>query len=75
MLAYILCQLNRSQSRSIQSDVADHHLVRDVHILFGEWDLIIEVEAKNQQRVSEFVIDELRSNDDIALTSTLIVAE
>lgn len=49
--------------------------MRDVHILFGEWDLIVEVEAKNQQRVSEFVIEELRSNDDIALTSTLIVAE
>lgn len=75
MLAYILCQLNKSQSRSVQSQVGSHVLVRDVHILFGEWDLIVEVEAKNQQRVSEFVIEELRSNDDIALTSTLIVAE
>ncbi len=75
MLAYILCQLNKSQARNVQEDVASHHLVNDVHILFGEWDLIIEVEAKNQQKISEFVIDELRSNDDIALTSTLIVAE
>jgi DNA-binding Lrp family transcriptional regulator len=75
MLAYILCQLNKSKARDIQSDIGSHPLVNDVHILFGEWDLIVEVEAQNQQKVSEFVIDELRSNDDIALTSTLIVAE
>lgn len=75
MHAYILCQLDRTKAREVQSEVGSCPVVDEVNILFGEWDLIVHVTAQSQQGVTEFVIDELRSNDDIALTSTLIVAE
>lgn len=75
MHAYILCQLDRTKARDVQQRIGSKPLVQDARILFGEWDLIVEIEAKNQQRISEFVIDELRGDEDIRLTSTLIAAE
>jgi DNA-binding Lrp family transcriptional regulator len=75
MHAYILCQLDRSVARDVQQRIGSKPPVIESRILFGEWDLIVEIEAKNQQRVSDFVIDELRGDEDISLTSTLIAAE
>jgi DNA-binding Lrp family transcriptional regulator len=75
MHAYILVQLAESQEREVLDEFSDMPQVEEAHILFGEWDLIIKMAAKNPEDVASFVIEKIRKNPAVSLTSTLIVAK
>jgi anthranilate phosphoribosyltransferase len=75
MHAYILVRLDKARERAAQEDLGSLHEVLEANILFGEWDLLLKLEGKNPQHVGDIVIDKIRSNPDVSLTSTLIVAE
>jgi DNA-binding Lrp family transcriptional regulator len=47
------------------------HEVIEVHPLFGEYDLIAKVEAKDYDSIGEIVIHKIRTIDGILFTSTL----
>ncbi len=48
--------------------------IRNAYVLFGEWDLLAEVETNNAEELGTFVMDNIRSRKDVRLTSSLIVA-
>jgi len=45
--------------------------VRDVNPLLGEYDLVVEVEAKDYKKIGAFVVDELRSIPGVVSTKTM----
>ena len=49
--------------------------VKEVHILFGEWDVIAKLELPVPQALGAYVMDKIRSLDGVKLTSTMIVAK
>ena len=75
ILAYVLVKMKTSDEEGLVEDMVNSMYVHDVHVLFGEWDVIVECELESSQEVAQFVIDELRSRDDVSLTSTLLVAK
>ena len=74
MRAYVLIQLNKSREREIVEKLKSMKHVKSAHILFGEWDIIVEVEVENAEDLGTFVMDNIRSIDEVDLTSSLIVA-
>ena len=74
MKAYILIGLEGKNERNMIDELKSHPEVKHAYILFGEWDLIVEVEVRNPDDLGTFVVDKLRSNPHIKLTSSLIVA-
>jgi len=74
MYAYILVSLEESSETEILSEFSDLPEVEEAHILFGEWDLIVKLKADNPDDVASFVIEKIRSHEEVSLTSTLIVA-
>lgn len=75
MYAYVLISLDESQEREVLNEFVDMPEVLEGHILFGEWDIILKLKMDNPEDVATFVIEKVRSNELVSLTSTLIVAK
>lgn len=46
--------------------------VKEVYMLFGEWDFLALVEIENAEQLAAFVVDKIRSVQGVRLTSTMI---
>lgn len=75
MYAYVLVALDDSGVENVVEEFRDMTEVEEAHILFGEWDLIIKVKTQESEEVARFVLEKVRSRDEVRLTSTLIVAK
>lgn len=48
--------------------------VKNAYLLFGEWDVLVEIEMSSPEQIAAFVIEKIRSRPEVKLTSSLIVA-
>ena len=75
MLAFILLQLKECDETKVLDDLKGLKGVRESYILFGEWDIIMKVEIENAEELGKFMIDSIRSMEEIKLSSSMIVAK
>lgn len=61
--------------RSTAQEIARFPEVQEVHIITGDWDVLIKVKAKNVDTVGKFVIDKIRFVKGIEKTLTCMVFE
>jgi len=66
--------MNGRPFEKLLKELRSYPEVRNAYILFGEWDLIIEVELSGAEELGLFVMEKVRSREDVKLTSSLIVA-
>jgi len=75
MYAYVLIGLADCDEQVIVEKLNNFKEVAEVHILFGEWDLIAKLDVENPEAAGTFVMEHIRSLKEVQLTSTLIVAK
>jgi DNA-binding Lrp family transcriptional regulator len=75
MNAYVLIGLTDCDEQMIVEKLAKYKQVEEIHILFGEWDLIAKLNVENPDAAGTFVMEHIRSLKEVQLTSTLIVAK
>ena len=80
--AFILASFSyRTQNKELLSqrelarEIAKFPEVQEVHIITGDWDLLIKVKAENVEAIGKFVIDKLRLIKGIEKTLTCVVFE
>jgi len=61
--------------RELAKEIAKFAEVQEVHIITGDWDLLIKVKAENVEAIGKFVIDKLRLVKGIEKTLTCVVFE
>lgn len=61
--------------RDIAREIAKFSEVQEVHIITGDWDLLIKLKGKNVDAVGKIVIDKLRFVKGIEKTLTCMVFE
>ncbi len=61
--------------RKVAKEIAGFPEVQEVHIISGEWDILIKVKAKDVDSVGKFVVDKLRLVKGIERTLTCFVFE
>jgi DNA-binding Lrp family transcriptional regulator len=61
--------------REIAKEIAKFPEVQEVHIITGDWDLLIKLKAENVDVIGKFVIDKLRLVRGIEKTLTCMVFE
>jgi DNA-binding Lrp family transcriptional regulator len=61
--------------RSIAEQIAKFPEVQEIHIITGDWDLLIKLKAVNVDAIGKFVIDKLRLVKGIEKTLTCMVFE
>ena len=74
MKAFVLISLQERTERKVLSELKSYAQVKSAYILFGEWDIITEMEVSNPEELGTFVLNNIRSRSDVRLTSSLIVA-
>ena len=61
--------------RKVAKEIASFPEVQEVHIISGEWDILIKVKAKDIDSVGKYVVDKLRLVKGIERTLTCLVFE
>ncbi len=74
MKAFVLVSLGDGTEQEMLEQLKEYEEVKNVYILFGEWDILVEIELSNAEQLGAFVMEKIRSRDDVKLTSSLIVA-
>lgn len=64
----------RSQ-RDVAEEIARFPEVQEVHIITGDWDLLVKLRAENVETVGKFVVDKLRHIKGLEKTLTCMVFE
>jgi len=73
--AYPASKEGLTSHRRIAKEVAKHPEVQEVHIITGDWDLLIKLKGKDVDELSSFVMNDLRTMDGVEKTLTCIVFE
>ena len=74
MLAYLLVRVLEDE-QGVMEELKTMEEVKEVHVLFGEWDLLVKLKMPNPEMVGTFVMEKIRSIKEVKLTSTMIVAK
>ena len=61
--------------RVVAEEIAKFPEVQEVHIITGDWDLLVKVRAENVDAVGKFVVDKLRLIEGLEKTLTCMVFE
>jgi DNA-binding Lrp family transcriptional regulator len=61
--------------RKVAKEIASFPEVQEVHIISGEWDILIKVKAKDVDSVGKYVVDKLRLVKGIEKTLTCLAFE
>ena len=75
MYAYLLASFNPGTERDAFEDISQMEEIKEINLLFGEWDIIAKVEVENPGELELVVMDKIRKIPGIKLTSTMIVAK
>lgn len=61
--------------REVAEEIAQFSEVQEVHIITGDWDLLVKLRAENVEAVGRFVVDKLRPIKGLEKTLTCMVFE
>jgi DNA-binding Lrp family transcriptional regulator len=61
--------------RKVAEEIARFSEVQEVHIITGDWDLLVKLRAENVDAVGKFVVDKLRLIKGLEKTLTCMVFE
>ncbi len=61
--------------RVVAEEIAKFAVVQEVHIITGDWDLLVKLKAENVDAIGKFVVDKLRLIRGIEKTLTCMIFE
>jgi len=61
--------------RSVAEEISKLSEVQEVHIITGDWDILIKIRAENVNAIGKFVVDKLRPINGLQKTLTSMVFE
>jgi DNA-binding Lrp family transcriptional regulator len=70
-VGFVLIHVSTLRESEVFNKLSKIPEVIEVHPLFGEYDIIAKVEAKEYDNIGEIVIHKIRTIDGITFTSTL----
>lgn len=70
-IGFVLIKTAPAEERNVYKKLKTLDEVKEVHSLFGEFDLIAKIQADNFNNLGQVVVDEIRSVDGVEDTKTL----
>ena len=74
-VAYMLLTTKYGKEKEVSEYLMDFKEIEDVHILYGQFDIIIKIKAEDMKRIEDFILNKIRTNKDIESTETLIASD
>ena len=72
MKAYVLVNAELGMESEITNNLTDVNEITNIHGLYGLYDLIIEIEADNMDRIKDVALNTIRRLDNVKSTITLL---
>ena len=72
VVAYVLLIVKPGEESNVAEKLKKKKEVKDVSVVYGEYDIIAQVEMPNMEGLQNFLIKEIRAMDEIERTSTMI---
>ena len=72
--AFILVNVSTGTEDEVCKALVEFDEVEEVATIYGEYDAIIKVVAKDMNHLDDFITSKLRSVPNIFMTSTMIIA-
>ncbi|MAL05132.1 MAG: AsnC family transcriptional regulator [Rhodobiaceae bacterium] len=73
--AFILVKTEPSHERDVYLALTSHDAVKEVHALYGEFDLLAHVSSESAKTLTTLLMKEFRTIEGIRDTQTLIAVE
>ncbi|OGD57498.1 hypothetical protein A3K78_01360 [Candidatus Bathyarchaeota archaeon RBG_13_52_12] len=73
--AYIMINVKTGTEDEVCEKVLKFIEVEEAAAIYGEFDLILKVKAKDMNNLDRLIVDKLRSIPDIILTATMLIAK
>lgn len=73
--AFILFKTEPSHEREVYLSLTSHQAVKEVHALYGEFDLLARISSDSAQNLTTLLMKEFRTIEGIRDTQTLIAVE
>lgn len=70
-IGFVLIKTAPAAEREVYGILKDVQQVKEIHSLFGEYDLIAKIHAENFNKLGQVVVDKIRSIDGVEDTKTL----
>ena len=73
--AYIMINVKTGTEDDVCAKVLKFSEVEEAATIYGEFDIILKVKAKDMNHLDKIIVDELRGIPDILLTATMLIAK
>jgi DNA-binding Lrp family transcriptional regulator len=73
--AYIMINVKTGTEDAVCEQVLKFSEVDEAAAIYGEFDLILKVKAKDMNHLDRLIVDKLRGIPDILLTATMLIAK
>jgi len=72
---FVLVDVEPGSEHYVYEQASALSFVMDVHVLFGDHDMILKIEADNMGEIARLVVDSVRAIEGVTNTKTLACAE
>jgi DNA-binding Lrp family transcriptional regulator len=72
--AYIMMNIRSGSEDEVCEKLLDYDEIEEVSTIYGEFDVIAKVKAKDMNGLDNLIVRRLRSIPDIILTATMLIA-
>ena len=73
--AYIMMNVKTGSEDTVSDTILKLNEVEEASVIYGEYDLILKVKAKDMNHLDTLIVEKLRSIPDIMFTATMLIAK
>ena len=73
--AFVLFKTMPTRERDVYLSLSNYEAVAEVHVLYGEFDLLVRVSSDNSNELSEMLVQDFRPMDGVRETQTMIAVD
>ncbi len=74
-VVFMLLTTKYGKEREVSEALMESPEVENVHILYGQFDIIVKIKADSMKDIEKFILDNVRANEDVESSETLIAAD
>ena len=71
VLGYVLINIAPTHEQDVFNKLSKASDIIEIHPLFGEYDLLVKIEAKDYEKLGSIIINKIRSIEGVIDTKTL----
>lgn len=73
--AFVLFKTQPTRERDVYLSLSNNDAVAEVHVLYGEFDLLVRVSTDNSGDLSKMLVQDFRQIDGVRETQTMIAVD